>query len=304
MIQTVSSSTAETAFHKIWEDLRVIEEDGLSEEGRRAIARHSDTEIPLTEMVIETSKRTFYSIWEKLDPKSYLAAAWVEDEFWSGRALPCQLPRLRPRKWQAMAKSLAEELPSNERLEHWNNRLFFLGFSTIISEPEHLSFAVGVEWDLAQGLLDQLRHLADLSRNTKVRLSNVDPLEDVHPSVRFVFRCTPKMVVIRYSHKQRCFRFRRQPRGFIYLHMLLQNPDKELTLFDILGSPTESREERYNKLESLWVRSYNDHEQETKAFRPQEGFKPQALADMESLRNVVTVHGVSGFSGPYRVELP
>ena len=124
------------------------------------------------------------------------------------------------------------------------------------------------------------------SKNRIARFDNADPLGDVHPNVRFVFRRTAEIVAVRYFDKQRCFRFRRQPRGFTYLHTLLQNPGKELTLLDILGSPLEDREERYTKYESLWVRAYDDHGEETEAFRPQEGFAPQALADFESLKNV------------------
>ena len=148
MIQSHEACKAEFAVHKIWENLRLLEDHGVCKEAQEAIANNSDTSVALTREIMETAKRSSYTIWKVIDPKGYSTAMWTEDETWSGRSLPHELPRLQPRKWQKVAKQIKGELPSNERLEHWNERLFWVGFNTVMAEPGSKSFAIDIQWDL------------------------------------------------------------------------------------------------------------------------------------------------------------
>ena len=125
MIQSHEACKAEFAVHKIWENLRLLEDHGVCEEAQEAIAENSDTSVALTKQIMETAKRSFYTVWKAIDPKGYSTAMWIEEETWSGRSMPDELPRLRPRKWQRIARLLKGELPSNERLEHCSERPFW-----------------------------------------------------------------------------------------------------------------------------------------------------------------------------------
>ena len=106
MIQSHEACKAEFAVHKIWENLRLLEDHGICGEAEEALANNSDSSVALTREIMETAKRSFYAVWKAIDPKGYSAATRMEDETWSSRSLPQELPRLRPRKWQKVAKRL------------------------------------------------------------------------------------------------------------------------------------------------------------------------------------------------------
>jgi len=288
MSRILKARTAEAAIRKIWEDLHHTEYLSLPDEAREALAAHSDGPRALTEEVIETAKQAFYAVWELLDASGYSRRTWVEEEGWSGWQLPDELPKLKAQAWQPIAGQLRQELPSNERLEHWAERLFWVGFNTVLASPGHLSFALNAQWELASSLLDRLRELADLVRGTNARLADADPLEDVDPNSRFVFRRQADMIVIRaFDHEHR-FERRREPLGLQFIERVLKCPGHALGTADLVGGPPISQQERDNRLESLWQRGYDAVDEETTDTPPQVGFSRPSLVDMETVQAVHT----------------
>ncbi len=149
------SSIAESALRQIWKNLQVIEAEGTPPEVRRELQRHSGGSVSLSDKILEVAKRTFYTAWEAVDSQAYKERTWQDDETWSGWELPRSLPSLRRRVWQALAMRLAEALPSNEQLEHWGQRLFWVGFNAMRIRPEgdardghHLVLAVQLRWHM------------------------------------------------------------------------------------------------------------------------------------------------------------
>jgi len=232
MSQTLKSSTAESAIHTTWEKLQFLEMfDG--EELDDTLRKHSDGLTVFSKQIFKAARRAFYVVREALELQAGGGKNGYGNKASHGRELPQSLPRLRPRMWQRIAPRLRDELPSNERLEHWESRLFWIGFSAVSSAPGHLSFALNAEWGLAEALLHQLRTLADLSRNTEMQRARTDPLEDLPPNTRFVFRRLPDMVAVRAFDEEYHYRFRREPVGFRYIERLLRTPDRALDLADL-----------------------------------------------------------------------
>ena len=286
MIQTSKSSTAESALHTIWENLETIANDYFSEECRAALRASSDGPIALNEEIAETAKRAFYTAWEVLDPAAYARKTWSENETRSGWELPSALPPLRPRVWQRIARRLREELPSNERLEHWAHRLFWVGFRATSSSPGYLSFALDVQGEVTRELLYQLRRLTDLARGTAMLTTGAVSVEDLAPNAPFVFRRQADEVIVRAFDAQYHFEFRREPIGFQYLDRLLRNPGQRLDPADLGGGPASSALDRETRLQSLYVRAYDDGHEPTDVQPPSLGFGWQAKADLKALRAV------------------
>ena len=286
MSQALKSAMADAAIHTILENLHALDEHPLESECREVLQECSDSPIPLTEEISEAAKRVFYTAWETIEPQGYAKASWVEDDAWSGWELPNTLPQLRPAIWHRLKPKLQIELPPNERLEYWKGRLFWVCFGAVMSSPGYLSFSLNLQQSLATQLLDQLQVLADLVRDTNVRLANADPLENLPPNAQFVYRRLPAMVIVRAFDQEHRFQFRREPIGFQYIERLLKEPGQTLDMGDLIGAPPVSDLERENRLESMQVRIYNVAHVRKKTLPLTVGFSRQPLADMEALGDI------------------